>query len=229
MSLRLSAMPEAQRIEAVSEFNARFGEMERVLWCLSVNSREELLNRHDLKVAETLVWTVRRWWGVQGARADTRVLMARSLLQAVDWSPALFAAVTPVEPGAEEFACDCVFALVGQTRSAGAPRREFSLASKVLHWLLPYRIPAYDSYVCKSLGVRGADDHPERAYREVAHEILGAASTITDGPWLGALEPRSPVRALDKYLWWLGGGNDGNAAHVRDPWRVVDKLGLEHD
>jgi hypothetical protein len=35
-------MPEAQRIEAVSEFNARFGEMERALWCLSVNSRAEL-------------------------------------------------------------------------------------------------------------------------------------------------------------------------------------------
>jgi hypothetical protein len=62
------------------------------------------------------------------------------------------------------------------------PRREFSLASKVLHWLLPYRVPAYDSYVCKSLGVRGADDHPERAWREVAHKILGAAcTTMADG------------------------------------------------
>jgi hypothetical protein len=229
MSLRLSAMPEAQRIEAVSEFNACFAEMERVLWCLSVNSRAELLDRHDLKVAESLVWTVKSWWGVQGVRTDTRALMAGALLQSVDWSPALFTDVSPVMPGAEEFACECVFALVEQTRSAGAARREFSLASKVLHWLLPYHVPAYDSYVCKSLGIRGADDHPERAYREVAHEILGTARTIAGGPWVGALEPRSPVRALDKCLWWLGGGNDGNAAQVRDPWRVVDKLGLEHE
>jgi hypothetical protein len=161
-------------------------------------------------------------------KQDTKVLMAGGLLQAVDWSPALFADVSPVTPGAEEFACECVFALVRQSRSAGAARREFSLTSKVLHRLLSYRVPAYDRYVCKSLGIRGADDHPERAYREVAHEILGAARTPTDGPWLGALEPRSPVSAFDKCLWWLGGGNDGNAAQVRDPWRVVDKLGLDH-
>jgi hypothetical protein len=36
-----------------------FGEMERVWWCLSVNSRPQLLDRHDLKVVETLVWTVK--------------------------------------------------------------------------------------------------------------------------------------------------------------------------
>ncbi len=229
MSVRLSAMPEAQRMQAVNEFNARFGEMERGLWCLSVNCRAELLAGHDLKVVETLVWTVKSWWGVQGVRTDTKALMARALLQVVDWSPALFADESPVAPGAEEFACECVFALVRQTRSAGAPRREFSLASKVLHWLLPYRVPAYDSYVCKSLGIRGADDHPEQAYREVTREILGAARTTPGGPWLGAVEPRSVVRALDKSLWWLGGGNDGSAAQVRDPWRVVDELGLEHD
>lgn len=26
-----------------------------------------------------------------------------------------------------------------------------------------------------------------------------------------------------------GWGNDGNAAQVRDPWRIVDNLGLDHD
>jgi hypothetical protein len=203
--------------------------MERVWWCLSVNSRPELQDRHDLKVVETLVWTVKSWWGVQGVRTDTKTLMAGAVLRAAEWSPALFADVSPVTPGAEEFVCECVFALVRQSWSAGAARREFSLTSKVLHWLLPHHVPAYDSYVCKSLGIRGADDHPERAYREVAHEILGAARTTTGGPWLGALEPRSPVRAFDKCLWWLGGSNDGNAAQVRDPWRVADKLGLDHD
>lgn len=32
-------------------------------------------------------------------------------------------------------------------------RREFSLASKVLHWLMPWRIPVYDSFVRGMLGV----------------------------------------------------------------------------
>ena len=226
MDLRLLAMPEAQIIEAVSGFNARFGEMERAFWCLSVNSRAELLDGRGLKVTETLVWTVKSWWGVQGVRANTKTLMARALLQAVDWSPALFADVSPVAPSGEKFACECVFALVRQTRAAGVARHELSLASKVLHWLLPYRIPAYDSYVCKSLGIRGAANHPEQAYREVAHEVLGAARIVTDGSWLGALEPRSAVRAFDKCLWWQGGGSSCIAAQVRDPWGVIDKLGL---
>jgi hypothetical protein len=229
MGWQLSVIPEVQRVEAVRRFNARFGEMEQALWCLSVNSRPELLDAHDLKVVETLIWAVKSCWGVQGVRTDTKALMARALLQAVDWSPALFGDISPVSSDAEEFACECVFALVSESRSAGVARREFSLASKVLHWLLPYRVPAYDSYVCQSLGIRGAANHPEQAYRKVAHEILGAARTITDGSWMGALEPRSPVRALDKCFWWLGGGNEGNAAQVRDPWRIVDKLGLDHD
>jgi hypothetical protein len=225
--MRLSAISEAQRTEAVSQFNARFGEMERALWCLSVNSRVALLDGQDLRVVETLVWTVKSWWGVQGVRTDTRALMAGALLNAVAWTPALLADTSPIGPGGEDFACECVFALVSQSRAAGVTRREFSLASKVLHWLLPYRVPAYDAYVCQSLGIRGAADHPERSYREVAREILGAAGAIADGEsWLGAVEPRSPVRALDKCLWWLGGGSAGGAVLDRDPWRVTKSLGL---
>lgn len=229
MGGRLSVLQEAQRAEAVREFDVRFGEMERALWCLSLHSRAGLLERRDLTVVETLVWTVKSWWGVQGVRSDTKALMARALLDAVDWSPKLFEDTPLAPPGAEEFACQCVFSLVEHSRSAGVARREFSLASKVLHWLLPYRVPAYDSYVCQVLGIRGAADHPEQAYRQVAQEILGAARTFTDDPsWMGAIEPQSTVRGLDKCLWWLGGGSEGTAAQVRDPWRVVDRLGLDH-
>jgi hypothetical protein len=114
--------------------------------------------------------------------------MAGALVQAVNWSPALLADTSLPARGADEFACECVFTLVRRSRSAGVTRREFSLASKVLHWLLPYRVPAYDSYICRSLGIRGADDHPERAYHEVACEELGAARAITGaGRWLGAV------------------------------------------
>jgi hypothetical protein len=36
--MRLSAIPEAQRAEAVSKVNARFGEMERVLWKVRITA-----------------------------------------------------------------------------------------------------------------------------------------------------------------------------------------------
>jgi hypothetical protein len=36
----------------------------------------------------------------------------------------------------------------------------------------------------------------------------------------------SPLRALDKLTWWLGGGAAGTAAEVRDPWQVTRRLGL---
>jgi hypothetical protein len=111
--------------------------------------------------------------------------------------------------------------------SMGVPRREYSLASKVLHWLLPWQVPAYDSYVRRCLGVPALWDHPQ-AYRKVAHDVfatsLGALGDLT---WIGSVEPRSPLRAIDKCVWWLGGGDAGTAAQVRDPWRVVRQLGLE--
>lgn len=46
-------------------------------------------------MAETLIWAVKSWWGVQGVHSDTKALIARALLQAVDWSPALFEDVSP--------------------------------------------------------------------------------------------------------------------------------------
>jgi hypothetical protein len=45
--------------------------------------------------------------------------------------------------------------------------------------------------------------------------------------WIGSLEPRSPLRALDKLTWWLGGGSTGAAAEVHDPWQVPRQLGLK--
>jgi hypothetical protein len=59
-------------------------------------------------------------------------------------------------------------------------------------------------------------------------EVFAVARTMTgDSVWIGSLEPRSPLRALDKLTWWLGGGNMGAAAEVRDPWRVARGLGLK--
>ncbi len=109
--MKFADYPDSERTVAVSTFDARFGEMERALWCLSVNSRAGLLAGESSPVLEALVWTIKSWWGGN--------------------------------PG-----------------------------------------------------------------------------------WIGSLEPRSPLRALDKLAWWLGGGSTGAVAEVHDPWKVPQLLGL---
>jgi len=177
-------------------------------------------------VVEALIWTVKSWWGVQGVRTETKTLMARALAQ-LPWSAELFDAPTSVSEDAEEFACHLVSALVSTTTRLGISRREFSLASKTLHWLLPWRIPVYDSFVRERLGIPSTRDHPE-AYHTMTRKLFSAACTFEDedSAWMGEINPKSPLRALDKCLWWLGGGNAGQANVVRDPWGVVYRLGL---
>jgi hypothetical protein len=216
----------SQRTEAVAAFNARFGEMEKALWCLSRHCRPALIAGHSTEVVEALVWTLKSWWGVQGVRAQTKVQMAEALVHAVRWSERLFDETIQLGPSAEAFAFDSVTALVEHSMVLGVPRREFSLASKVLHWLLPWRVPVYDAFLRQFLGVPTSWDHPQ-AYRRVVRQAFAMTSAAgQDLVWAGSIDPITPLNALDKCLWWLGGGATGNAAEVRNPWRVIDDLGL---
>lgn len=224
--MKLTDYTDAERDAAVATFDARFGEMERVLWCLSVNSRPGLLAGESSPVLEALVWTVKRWWGVQGVRSETKAQMATALAESVTWSPDLFGPVPDYGPGRSGFACERVAGIVGHSMALGAPRREYSLASKVLHWLMPWQVPVYDSFVRATLGVPTSWDHPE-AYGKVTSEVFAMARAMTgDSAWIGSLEPASPLRAIDKLIWWLGGGGTGAAAEVRDPWKVTRGLAL---
>lgn len=54
------------RATAVRLFDSRHGESERVLWFLSQHARGELLAGEGGPIVETLVWTLKSWWGVQG-------------------------------------------------------------------------------------------------------------------------------------------------------------------
>lgn len=212
--------------KAVRAYNATFGEMDRVLWYLSRASRRPRIEGRGGPVVEALVRTVKSWWGVQGVKAATKGCMAEALAT-MPWSPELFADVEGVPENAESFACGSVAALVSRTMSRGAHRREFSLASKVLHWLLPWRIPVCDSFVRGQLGVPSAWDHPA-AYSAIARGLFSAVRRLEpQGPqWLCDLGPRSCLRGLDKYLWWSGGGDTKKTVVVRGPWRVVARLGL---
>jgi hypothetical protein len=120
-----------------------------------------------------------------------------------------------------------VSTLVERGQALGLERREFSLASKVLHLLLPFRVPVYDSFVRTILGVPTGWDHPP-AYRRLSEEVFAAVRAFEgdDPSWLGRIGPASPLRALDKCLWRVGGGSEGRAALVRDPWQPLRRLGL---
>ena len=152
MPVRLNEKSDQELAEAVREFNIRYGEMERVLWCLSTHSRDSLLEHDEAPVLGELIWTIRSWWGVQGAPRETKSAMARALLT-LEWSPDMFEPLDTPPPGADDHAVELVATLVRQTIAMGPQRHEFSLASKVLHWLLPWRIPVYDSFVRRSLGI----------------------------------------------------------------------------
>ena len=220
-------IPSAAEIaEGVRQFNATFGEMERALWCLSKAARADLLQRQSSPILEGLVWTIKGWWGVQGVRLEIKSIMAQAL-NMNQWTPELFEDSSDLVPEAERFACDQVVGLVTVSTKLGAQRYEISLASKVLHWLMPWRIPVYDSFVRRGAGIP-TSMAPLNAYQLIVASEFDAARRLSSegSDWIGNIQPRSPFRALDKYMWWISGGNSGRALAVRDPWRIVRQLGL---
>lgn len=224
--MKLTDYTDAERAAAVATFDARFGEMERVLWSLSVNSRPGLLAGQSSPVLEALVWTVKSWWGVQGVRSETKAQMATALAESVTWSPDLFGPVPDYGPGRPEFACECVARLVGRSMALGAPRREYSLASKVLHWLMPWQVPVYEQLRPRDARRPGIMGSPGGIPQGHLGGLRDGPGMTGDSAWIGSLEPASPLRAIDKLTWWLGGGSAGAAAEVRDPWKVTRGLAL---
>jgi hypothetical protein len=111
-------------------------------------------------------------------------------------------------------AVERVSTFVRDIETLGVERREFSLVSKVLHWLLPWRIPIYDRIVRDTLAIHMIGDE---AYRQIVHWQFSVAASLgaSNTDWLGTVEPRSPLRALDKYVWWIGGGKDSRGPVVR--------------
>jgi hypothetical protein len=213
--------PEAV-LQAVIVFNSRYGAMESALWNLSLRARESLLAGETLET-EVLVWTVRSWWGVQGAQRTTAAVAAEAL-RCVGLERSAFKESLG---GGEEDEQECIRIISGvlaTMKELGAPRMEFSLVSKALHWLMPWRMAPYDSFVRTSLGIRGSAS-PLDAYREIMAwqrktcvSLLGAG----DG-WMGAIEPKAPFRALDKFLWYEGGGSANASVIVKHPESRIQK------
>ena len=128
--------------------------------------------------------------------------MARVLAESMTWSLDQFEAAPEYTPDGARCACERVADLVSCSMALGVARREYSLASKVLHWLMPWQVPVYDSFVRVAVAFPASWDHPE-AYRKVTAEVFAMADVVAgDAPWIGSFEPRSPLRALDKLAYF---------------------------
>lgn len=209
--------------QAVHSFNLRFGEMDKVVWCLSCASQGELLESKVGVILPELIWKVRSWMGLQGVESAVKTIGQRALLE-FDWTADLFGEQSFAQ-GIPEFAVERVSRLTTRMVELGARRNEFSLASKVLHWLLPFRVPVYDSYVRHILQIPSFYK-PQEAYERIVEWEFDAAHQLMDSDmtWIGEISPKSLLHALDKYLWWKGGGADGKAVVVNDPWEVIRRL-----
>lgn len=216
-----------ERAAAVRAFDAVYGDMDHTLWTVSQACRTSLLRHEHSVLLDELVWTLKSWWGVQGVRLDTKHAMAAALI-GLEWAPEHFEPTYLPAGAAESFAEEVVRNLVARTKTLGAPRSEYSLASKVLHWLMPWRVPVFDAFVRAEVGVPTSWDAPA-AYRAVVDAVFATARDPADedSTWAGPTEPRSLLHALDKWLWWSGGGRAGTAVVVRDPRQVLLRLGLD--
>lgn len=210
------------RVKAVQQFDERHGESERVLWVLAQGTRPELLAGEAGPVLDALTWTLKSWWGVQGVATASRRPLAEAIA-GLGWTEAILDDRT--RPAGLLGKAEWVEVAVADACARGAARKEFSLVSKVLHWLLPWQVPIYDNYVRAQLGV--PEWEQPRTYRVVARRLITMADDLAAecDEWIGGSEPRSPLRALDKYFWWAGGGSSGYAAVITDPWRAVRELG----
>jgi hypothetical protein len=211
---------------AVEAFDQLYGEMEDVLWCLSRLCREPLRDNRPAPVLEELVWTIKCWWAVRGVRREDKSRLARALV-ALDWDHSDFENDNVPLHEAEEYACSRVERLVRAGRTCGLARQEYAWCSKVLHWLSPWRVPIYSSFARKFVGVPTPSSHKD-AYRVVAHRTLQVVRSVAlSHSVLDARGSGSPLRAIDKCLWWMAGGATQRSAIAKDPWRVFDELGLD--
>ena len=163
------------------------------------DSAKQLLgDSADEALARRFGWTVARWGNISGiaGRSDG----PRPLRQFEVMGQLLWEKRDEIAGVTEDGVVDLWYEIATDGRFA---RKEWSWASKVLHFLRPDMVPAYDKNVRKVLGTFGAhlalepsgDDH-RRAF-EVVHGFAQSflSKSHSDPPSL---------RDLDKYLWLEG-------------------------
>ena len=209
------SVPNARDVqEAVAAYDRDFGHVDADFWTRSRGLRECLLSNQCTPELERFVWDIKCQWGIQGVRCETGPIAAEVLAN-LDWDASWFDLESAYANDDELFARNLLPRYVRAMKAAGVPRREYSYGSKILHWLMPARMPLYDSAIRAQLGVRQAAS-PQEAFREIVSWEFAAARELnqTGREWMGSSKPATALRALDKYLWWEGGGRE-SGSHMR--------------
>lgn len=193
----------------VAKYDAKHGHLDARAWSLSLAARPLLFNRECGPELVDFVWYIAKTWGrVLGIVTDVREAAVSTLLQ-MQWSESHFETYVPAGLQDQILAVCAVSALVDGLKERGIRRREFSASSKVLHWLMPWRVPIYDDRVRKALGLPlGPDDPSTATYREIVRWEFGAVQRLNQSGdlWMGQQPPHAELRGLDKYLWLPDGG-----------------------
>jgi len=200
---------------AVEEYDRAWSHLDGEVWQRSQRARQSLLTGSSTSDVEEFVWFAAKSWGkVQGIVGETRAAAA-TVLRGMEWKSDLFEGHTPTAAD-EEFAVSTLARLVRGMNGLGIKRKEYSAGSKMLHWLMPWRVPIYDNVVREMLAV--PQGPPSAAtYRQIVRWELDAVGKLLESgdEWMGTGEPKAALRALDKYLWWVGGGKDSGARGAR--------------
>src|SRR2546422_1525223 len=194
--------------KAVDAYNdeRNCGEEDERCWEKTAQARELIFGSNHSpgapKELSAYAETIRLWGSIQGVARDDYPRAAavlwgnavRHRVQGLKDRNILTARLSEVV-GLEE-------AVVDGMASAGIRRRHYSWSSKMLHFLLPATMPVYDSIVREYLGTAEGVD----AYRAIATRAQACVRALApyEAEVVGHLEPRTLLRAIDKFYWWEG-------------------------
>lgn len=185
----------------VDRYNADYSWLEKEIWKISLDTKRVLLQLSPNDVLSDSVrlfaWHVAKWGNIwyydmfpAAAQALWNLRTKISVFSGKD-----FKSANP------EDVCYLCSELVGSMCKNGIRSRQWSWASKMLHWLMPDCFPIYDKVVLNGLDI---ESERETAYREIIGWEYECAKHLESelNSAVGDVEPRKLLRAIDKYIWY---------------------------
>lgn len=197
--LRIQLTPEGVK-RAVAAYNERFRFSEMGLYYTAQRARGDLEAKTGGPILLDFTGDVNRW-GKTRASYETWSYAADTL-PTLPWYE-IRGLETSFSVDRAEYVVDLCERLVNGIVERGGKRREYSYASKLLHWLWPEQVPVNDTNVRNEwLGVKGQGRDP---YRRVVLWMFKRAKALQsfEKEIVGEVEPRTVLRAIDKTVWWI--------------------------
>lgn len=186
--------------QAVERYNGRFGPSEARLFELARAARQCLVGQECEDVVVQFAAEVKVWGRIQGV-ASTDYPKAAEALTDLPWRDLLTLVPEFNYRRAREVA-DLNDKVVRGIKRRGAPRHEYSWSSKMLHWLWSEQVPINDDNVRAWFGIEDQGHGPYRRLTSAVFEVAERLAPSTQ-EIVGAVEPKTILRAIDKTIWIL--------------------------